>query len=281
VTEHRDNRTEHRDKRTEHRDDLAEAVATFAANAVVVVALDFDGTLANLADDPQAVAPVPTATTALHALAADDGVVLALVSGRPASELARLASPPPGTALVGSHGAETGHVTGPGVAVLDDAVLTADERALHERLADTLSGIAEGRAGVWVEHKPVGLALHTRLAHADDAAAATQEALAGPAAWPGTHALHGKAVVEISVRRVSKGEALTRLRDAVAQETREPVPVFYAGDDVTDERAFAALRPGDVAVKVGAGETLATFRVSDPEALAVVLHDLASARAGG
>lgn len=258
---------------------LRAAVAAFAANAVVVVALDFDGTLAHLADDPQAVAPVPTATTALRALAADDGVVLALVSGRPAGELARLASPPSGTALVGSHGAETGHVTGPGVAVLDDAVLSADERALHERLAGTLAAIAEGRTGVWVEHKPVGLALHTRLADADDAAAATQEALAGPAAWPGTHALHGKDVVEISVRRVSKGEALTRLRDAVAQESGGPVPVLYAGDDVTDERAFAVLHPGDVAIKVGAGETLATFRVPDPDALAVVLGKLAAARA--
>ncbi len=258
---------------------LRAAVAALAASAVVVVALDFDGTLAHLADDPQAVAPVPSATTALRALAADDGVVLALVSGRPAGELARLAEPPPGTSLVGSHGAETGRVTAPGVAVLDDAVLTAGESTLHERLAGALAGIAEGRTGVWVEHKPVGLALHTRLAAPDDAEAATQEALAGPAAWPGTHALHGKDVVEISVRRVSKGEALTRLRDAVTEETGRPVPVLYAGDDVTDERAFAALRPGDVSIKVGAGETLATFRVPDPEALAVVLGDLAAARA--
>lgn len=260
----------------EHLDD---ALAALAASDVVVVALDFDGTLAELADDPQAVRAVPSAAAALQALAADDGVVLALVSGRPAADLARLAAPPAGTALVGSHGAETGQVDEPGVVVLDDAVLSADEAALHRRLAGALGAIAAGRGGVWVEDKPVGLALHTRLAGADDAREATAAALAGPAAWEATHTITGKDVVEISVRAVSKGDAVDRLRTAVADEAGAPVPVLYAGDDVTDERAFAVLHPGDVAIKVGAGETLATFRVPDPDALGTALARLAAARA--
>lgn len=255
-------------------DALRDALASFAASGVVVVALDFDGTLAHLADDPQAVAPVPRVDAALRALAADDGTVLALVSGRPARELARLATPPAGTSLVGSHGAETGHVAEPGVIVLDDAVLSDDERALHARLAATLSAIAAGREGVWVERKPVGLVLHTRLAEDDDARTATEHALSGPAGRDDVHTIRGKDVVEISVRAVDKGEALSRLRSAVSEEAREKVPVLYAGDDVTDERAFAALRPGDVAIKVGPGETLATFRVPDPDALRAVLEDL-------
>ncbi len=120
----------------------------------------------------------------------------------------------------------------------------------------------------------MGLALHTRLAEADDARTATERALSGPAGRDGVHTIRGKDVVEISVRAVNKGEALSRLRSAVAEEAGETVPVLYAGDDVTDERAFAALRPGDVAIKVGPGETLATYRVPDPDALRSVLEDL-------
>jgi trehalose 6-phosphate phosphatase len=48
--------------------------------------------------------------------------------------------------------------------------------------------------------------------------------------------------------------------------------VLYVGDDVTDEDAFAALRPDDVGVKVGAGQTLARYRVADPAAVRDLLQ---------
>ena len=55
--------------------------------------------------------------------------------------------------------------------------------------------------------------------------------------------------------------------------------MLYAGDDVTDEHALATLDPaaGDVGVKVGAGETVASFRVADPDAVAEVLEHLVRA----
>jgi trehalose 6-phosphate phosphatase len=56
--------------------------------------------------------------------------------------------------------------------------------------------------------------------------------------------------------------------------------VFYAGDDATDERAFAALRPGhgDLGVHVGDGETAAQFRVPGIADVPEVLARLAGAR---
>jgi trehalose-phosphatase len=52
------------------------------------------------------------------------------------------------------------------------------------------------------------------------------------------------------------------------------VPI-YLGDDVTDEDAFRALPPGDVAVKVGEGPTVAPFRVADVPGAVALLDRLA------
>lgn len=257
---------------------LRAALEAFAAHPVVVVALDFDGTLSHLADDPSAVRPVPAARNVVDALADDDGVRLALVSGRPAGDLRALAEPPAGTALAGSHGAEVGHVTTDGDVVLAEAPLTDAERDLHGRLADELATIADGREGVWVEHKPVGVALHTRRAGPRDAAEATEAALGGPARWSGVHAIRGKDVVEISVHSATKGEAVERLRAEAGGSSAVRVPVLYAGDDVTDEKAFAVLGRDDVAIKVGTGATLAAHRVAGPEELAAALDLLVALR---
>ena len=86
--------------------------------------------------------------------------------------------------------------------------------------------------------------------------------------------MSGKQVVEASVVRTSKGLAITRLRDELGADA-----VFFAGDDVTDEAGFAALGPGDVGVKVGAGPTAAGHCVADTPTLADVLRWLADHRA--
>ncbi|HSP76444.1 MAG TPA: trehalose-phosphatase, partial [Cryobacterium sp.] len=55
--------------------------------------------------------------------------------------------------------------------------------------------------------------------------------------------------------------------------------VFYAGDDTTDEDAFAVLQPGDVGLKIGAGDSLAGYRVRGPEDVPLVLGLIADQRA--
>ncbi len=54
--------------------------------------------------------------------------------------------------------------------------------------------------------------------------------------------------------------------------------VLFAGDDVTDEDALAALEPQDLGIRVGAGETAARQRVPDAAALAAALTRLAELR---
>lgn len=240
----------------------------------LLLALDFDGTLAPLQDDPERSRVLPAAAAALRSLAGSPGRVrLALVSGRAMGDLHRLAEVPPGTVLIGSHGAERARVTEHG---LDrDVMALTDEQA--DRLAalgGELQAVARGRDGVWVETKPAAAAVHTRLADPDVADRAETEALAVGERL-GSVTLHGKKVVEVSVLDADKGAALAALRDELHAGA-----VVYAGDDVTDEHAFRALGPDDVTVKVGDGETSARFRVADPEELAALLSGLAAAVAG-
>lgn len=269
---------------------LEQLVARATPGRPLLVASDFDGVLAPLGDDPSASRPTPAATVALDRLAAAPGsrIRLALVSGRTLESLGALAQAPPGTLLIGSHGAERGEVVpaAPGDVHGDvpgdtsgDAprverrpfALSAAEAALLDQVRAGLEGIAVGVEGAWVEHKPSAAVLHTRLAAAVDGARAADAADELGLAVGG-HTMRGKDVVEVAVVATSKGQALTALRRDLGAAA-----VFYMGDDVTDERAFEVLGPDDLTVKVGAGDTAARFRVPGPDAAAEVLATLADA----
>ncbi|MFE6971206.1 trehalose-phosphatase [Isoptericola sp. NPDC057653] len=275
-------------------DDALAAVLAFAGppdlatrRCVRLVALDFDGTLAPLVDDPSASAMTPAARAAVDRLAglaarpaAGDGdeLQLALVSGRNLTDLAARSGVPAGTYLVGSHGAETGRVTAHGV----DAVplqLTSEQQEALGRLREGLQDAVDGRRGAWVQDKPSAAVLHTRLSDPEDARAAVADADA-VARRLGLHAMHGKDVVEIAVVHTSKGIAVDRLREQLEEADDVRALVLYAGDDTTDEAAFAVLGPDDLGVKVGPGPTVAGHRVADADALAALLERLADALDG-
>ena len=253
--------------------DRLRALAADRAARPLLIALDFDGTLSPLQDDPSTSRLAPGGEAVLARLAARPDVTLALVSGRAMDSLAALAPVPEGTVLVAGHGAERARVTAEG---LDrrPARLTDEQSEELATLRAAVERVTRGREGVWVESKPTAVVLHTRLADRDVAAKARDEALA-----LGTRAarvLAGKDVVELLVLPVDKGTALTALR----AELGTPV-VLYAGDDATDENAFVVLGPDDVTVKVGPGQTRAAHRVADPAALVAVLGLLADALEAG
>ena len=249
---------------------LASALADLAGQAGgpgILVAVDFDGVLAPLRDDPAESRPLPEAAQALRRLARASGTHLAVVSGRALADLAWVADPPPGTHLVGSHGAERGRWTD-GKLGRSELALGPREAALLDELTAGLQALVAGTTGR-AERKPTSVVLHTRTATADDAARLVPAALS-LGRRPGVDLLQGKDVVELSVLAVTKGDALVALRAELGVGA-----VLYAGDDVTDERAFAALRPGDLTVKVGAGPTLARWRVDGPAEVAALLSRLA------
>jgi trehalose-phosphatase len=248
-------------------DEALRHLARTARSAGTLLGLDFDGVLAPLQDDPDASRPLPAATAALLRLARTPGMHLAFVSGRALADLADRSAPPPGTLLVGSHGAERGRWAD---GQLTRASLALDPAAasLLDDVARELATVVRGSSGR-VERKPASAVLHTRTATNADAARLTSAALA-IGTRPGIDVLHGKDVVELSVHSVTKGDALAALRAEL-----DVGALAYAGDDFTDERAFATLGPQDVTIKVGSGPTTARFRVARPADLAALLERLA------
>ncbi|WP_022873595.1 trehalose-phosphatase [Nesterenkonia alba] len=254
-------------------EDLAAAMRTLAHQPQVLICLDFDGCVAELVPDAHLARPVPANAAAIERLAGlDDGVHLAYVSGRPLEGLRELASPPEGTLLVGSHGAEKD--LGDGSPSL---VLTSAQQRAREDIIRILEQIAATYEGAWVEHKPAGAAIHVR--HIEDLAlgeSILDEARSALTIIDGAHQKEGKQILEAVVVLATKGEAIDELRAELA-----PDAVFFAGDDVTDEHGFAVLGQGDVGVKVGPGETRAAYRIPAPESLAEVLEVFAEARTAG
>ncbi|HEY5988901.1 MAG TPA: trehalose-phosphatase, partial [Streptosporangiaceae bacterium] len=196
-----------------------------------LIATDFDGTLAPIVADPRAARPHPAVIPALARLAPLVGT-LAVITGRPAEVAVRLGGfeAIPGLIVLGHYGWdrwENGVLTSPpsppGVA------------AARARLPELLASAADG---TWVEDKGHALAVHTRRA-ADPAGALKQ--LAGPlsrlAGETGLACEPGRLVLELRPHGIDKGSAFSLLA-----AKRNVGPLLFAGDDLGDLTAFAAVR---------------------------------------
>lgn len=231
----------------------------------LLVACDYDGTLAPIVENPNQARPSPESVGALRSLAALHETTTAVISGRALRDLATLSRLPAEVHLVGSHGSEfdIGFVH-----ALDSAA-----RALHRSLTDELERIVAPVSGASLEIKPASVAVHVRRAERDAANAVLDAVAAGPACWNGVQVTEGKEVVELSVVRTDKGKAFGVLRRRASATA-----ALFIGDDVTDETAFGRLTGPDLGIKVGAGESAAEFRIADTTAVATVLAFLLEER---
>jgi trehalose 6-phosphate phosphatase len=237
--------------------ELRRALSGVARIRGLLVASDFDGTMAPIVSNPDDARPLTESAAALRGLAGLPSTTAALISGRARRDLAALSGMPAEVHLIGSHGAEfdTGFVH-----AIDDAAKTT-----LRRITDSLGAIAADYRGVTIEIKPASIALHVRNADPVDGVEALRRAMNASTGW---HAqiTEGKAVLEFAVIQTDKGQALDILR----QREGASATVFL-GDDVTDEKAFARLHGPDIGIKVGDGDTLAGYRVDSPEDAAAAL----------
>lgn len=248
--------------------ELREALSRIARTEHLLVAMDFDGTMAPIVSHADDARPLPRAATAFAGLSVLPRTTTALISGRALASLRQVASPPVDTLLIGSHGAEAW--LGPGSTGLR---LDEEQEALLAEVHSILADIVERAPGTMLEEKPAGVVLHTRQANDDvaqDAVAAARSLLEDRR---GVYLKDGKRVLETSVVNASKGEGITFLR-----QITDATAVLFAGDDTTDEDALARLEPGDVGVKVGLDYTQAQYRVEAPVHVAEMLEVLLQER---
>lgn len=248
------------------------AIEAVATTDTLLIALDFDGTLSPLVDEPMSARMTPGARAAVDALAALPGTVVALVSGRSLGHLREISEHDDASPiwLAGSHGSQF-WVPGAGIEAAGD---DEADLALRDRLQSEVADRTAHMHGVWIEPKEYGLGVHTRTADADTADAArslVDQLLAAEA--PSWRRRTGHDILEFSFRHEGKDSAVAHLRARVGATA-----VLFAGDDVTDEDALNSLEAGDLGVRVGGGETAATLRVPDIDAFVAVLEAVARLR---
>ncbi|MEV0680860.1 trehalose-phosphatase [Actinosynnema sp. NPDC050436] len=245
--------------------ELRRAIVQLARTPRLLVACDYDGTLAPIVANPEDARPLPESVGALRSLAGLHETTTAVISGRALRDLATLSRLPSEVHLVGSHGSEfdVGFVH----------ALDADARALHRRLEAELELVVEGHEGVALEVKPASIAVHVRRAEPPVGERVLDAVRGGPSTWDGVQVTEGKAVIELAVVQTDKGHALDVLRHRVSATA-----AIFVGDDVTDEKAFARLTGPDVGVKVGDGESLAEYHIDDTVDVATVLAFLLEER---
>ena len=246
--------------------DHPDALRRIAQSSRPGLALDFDGTLSEIAPTPEAAVIHPRCADALRR-AVGKFAVVAVVSGRAARDLARRVDVP-GAVCVGNHGAE--RVVG---GACESAADTSGGGA--ESVSRALDAVRRATAqigGLVYEDKGFSASVHYRAAaDPESARRELRRALAGVPNADGVESFWGKMVLELRPARApNKGDALAAL---VAEYRLDALA--FAGDDTTDVDAMRRLRA------LGGIAALGIAVVSDADAAPPALLETADYAANG
>jgi len=211
---------------------LEEFFRALAGAQKALLLLDYDGTLAPFRVDRFTARPWAGVRELLKRIQNQGRTRMAVVTGRPAAEIAPLLAFDPPLEVWGLHGAERLYPDGRRELEQAPAATRATLDELRERLRrDSLGGLFEDKAN--------GVVMHWRGASPHKAKLIEQRtrALFEPLAQTeGLSLLEFEAGLELRAGR-DKGAAV----EAIIEEMGAGMPVAFLGDDVTDETAFRAL----------------------------------------
>lgn len=223
--------------------------------------LDFDGTLVDIAEEPNAIVVDPSLVHILTSLKQRFNGALAIISGRPIETLDRYLDTCPIDAA-GLHGLE--------IRVGGNWVQKPEKDA---RLRDSLLRAEEEIAqmeGVVLEDKTYSLALHWRRAPQYGKEVAMIARQICKELGNDYRLQEGKAVLEIIPSRAEKGHAIAALHRLCPYQGKRPV---FIGDDVTDESGFNYVNEQEgISVRVGGGPTAAHYKLESPHKLRELLQ---------
>ena len=232
-------------------------IPNFDSEEKVLLAMDFDGTLAPFSDEPLSSRAEEGAIEALAEASVLPNTEAMIISGRNLENLLTCTELelPCEIHLVGSHGAEPAPKDGKDLNARlgqPHPQLSAEQLILWQQLSAVAHEAAATDPGIWVELKPLAVGLHTRAAHDPSAAAtATERYREFAESQPRAKITEGKCILEIAVDSTSKGDYLQAFC-----ATRGIDRVIFAGDDTTDESILALLRHGhDVGIHVDSDGT--------------------------
>lgn len=215
--------------------------------------LDFDGTLAPIQPDRNAVFLDAAMMALLERISERLSGAVAVISGRDLRDLVLRA--PVGLYRIGGHGLEV---------ISPRNEPPAQEADAPAVLTSHLESLVAGLVGAEIERKGPILAVHYRQ---NPELREKLEAEVGRIVQSvhGYVAVTGKCVIEAKPAAANKGLALRKWSDEAPFSGRRLVMV---GDDQTDEDAFKVVNDLDgVSIKVGRGETAARYRLTDVAAV--------------
>jgi trehalose 6-phosphate phosphatase len=236
----------------------APVLAHFAASNVLV-ALDYDGTLAPIAATPKAARM--RARTRKLLIAVAERYPCVVISGRSRDDVASRVDRIPVWHVSGNHGVEPWG---------QNDVSLARVRGWVERLRARLAPFP----GVVVEDKLYSVAVHYRGAR--DKARARRAVVDAVRSLRGARIIGGSQAVNLVPRGAPhKGVALERARRLLVCDT-----AIYVGDDETDEDVFRAARPDRLlAIRVGqARRSRARYSLKDQREIDRFLQALLTLR---
>lgn len=235
-----------------------------AAAPALALFTDFDGTLVEIAESPDAIHVPDDLAEQIERIALEFDNAFAVITGREISDIDRFLAPLH-LPVAGAHGSQRRRADGS----MDD--LDEELIAGAQEIARAIEPLAMAHPELLIEPKPGTVALHYRQAPqlAEACLRALEEVLTE---HPQYSVVEGKMVYEARPIGFDKGAALR----AFMQEEpfRGRIPIFI-GDDVTDEDAFrAAQELGGVGIKIGAGDTAARMRIADVTSVRALIAGL-------
>jgi len=241
-----------------------EVAARVRSSSRIIVFLDFDGTLVDIAPRPDQVHLRPDTRKILGRLSKHSRADLVVISGRRRRELLRYIDVP-GMRYFGIYGFER----------TQRSSLPRATSASLRSIRKQLKGLDSLFPGLWVEDKRLSLSVHL-LAVSKNRQRKARRAVRS-IVRPARKELR---IIE-NIRDMEIVPRLLQDKGAAVQEFlgksrfRTALP-FYFGDDLSDESGFAAIPEGH-SIRVGAPRpTKARYSVCDPAEVAEVLRKLES-----
>ncbi len=237
-------------------------------------ALDYDGTLTEIRDTPEAARPDPELFSLIEGLVALAGVHVSVVSGRSKDSLHDFMGEYP-IDLVAEHGVWIRPAGGEWICGVDPAILSWREPVL-----EVLRDYTARTPGSWLEEKTAGLAWHYRNADRQLGATRAREVrmnlIQFLAQQPAT-VFGGRKVVEVRPQGIDKGTATRSLLEGQPEE----VAIVAMGDDRGDEELFRVLPARAYTFAAGPGPTRARYRLDGPQQVRALLAEFIAARRAG